>query len=484
MGGRFGYRKTTAAVAKAAKDFGLHGYNKMSLRESMFTLSKATKGVTVDEKRMLEQLIDDGTIDTTQTSTLSQISDQDLRADAQVNQDRWVKVSRMLGYFFHNAETANREVTALATYRMAKEEGQTHENAVEIARKLTFDSHFDYSGANRPLVMKSDWVKVFTIFKQYSQNMTYTLVRNFVKSRPFSKFSAKEKKQARKALAGILLAHATAAGTLGLPLVSIIGPVLAAAFGDDDDEFRDWKTMYRNWLADLVGKDMAHAIAKGVFNGFMGTDIHARVKIDDLWIQEPNWEMSAREESMHYLLQGLGPASSAAINVLWLGPEQIADGNTWKGIEKMVPKFIRDGMRTIRYATEGATVGRDGYQAVIEDFTPWELSKQFMGLSPARLSEGYEARSAVKNLQSKIGSRRSELVQEYTKAYMEGDQETANRILLEIQQFNLNYPTFGITGQSLRSSLKLKYRYKDLSQSGIYLPQAQMGLLNEARFAL
>ena len=484
MGGRFGYRKTTAAVAKAAKDFGLHGYNKMSLRESMFTLSKATQGVTDDEKRMLQQLIDDGTIDTTQTSTLSQIADQDLRAEAQVNQDRWVKINRLLGYFFHNAEVANREVTALASYRMAIAEGQTHENAVEIARKLTFDSHFDYSGANRPLVMKNDWVKVFTIFKQYSQNMTYTLVRNFVKSRPFSKFSPAEKTQARKALFGILVAHATAAGTLGLPLVSIIGPVLAEAFGDDDDEFRDWKTMYRNWLSDLVGKDMGHAIAKGVFNGFMGTDIHARVKIDDLWIQEPNWEMSAREESMHYLLQGLGPASSAAINVLWLGPEQIADGNTWKGIEKMVPKFIRDGMRTIRYANEGATVGRGGYQAMIEEFTPGELARQFLGISPSRVSEGYEARGAVKNLEQKISGRRGELMQGYTRAYMDGDYEKANEILTEIQTFNVSNPLYGITGDALRQSLRMKYRYKELSQSGIYLPEAKMGLLNEARFAL
>ena len=484
MGGRFGYRKTTAAIAKAAKDFGLHGYNKISLRESMFTLSKATKGVTADEKRMLEQLIDDGTIDTTQTSTLAQIADSDLRADAQVNQDRWVKLNRLLGYFFHNAEVANREVTALATYRMAREEGQTHENAVEIARKLTFDSHFDYSGANRPRVMKNDWMKVFTIFKQYSQNMTYTLVRNFVKSRPFSKFSAKEKKQARKALAGILFAHATAAGTLGLPMVSIIGPVLAEAFGNDDDEFRDWRAMYRNWLADLVGKDMGHAIAKGVFNGFMGSDIHARVKIDDLWIQEPSWEMSAREESMHYLLQGLGPAASAVINFFWLGPEQIAQGDTWKGIEKMVPKFIRDGLRTYRYATEGATVGRGGYQAMIEEFTPGELAKQFLGVSPARLSEGYEARSAVKNMEQKLAGRRGELMQGYTRAYMKGDYKKAEALLAEIQQFNLRNPLYGITGDALRQSLRMKYRYKELSQSGIYLPEAKMGLLSEARFAL
>ncbi|MCF1459503.1 MAG: PLxRFG domain-containing protein [Shewanella sp.] len=484
MGGRFGYRKTTAAMMRAAKDFATHGYNKISLRESVFTLSKATKGVTADEKRMLEQLIDDGTIDTTQTSSLAQIADTDLRAEAQVKQDAWVKVNRLLGFFFHNAETANREVTALAAYRMAREEGQSHKQAVEIARKITFDSHFDYSGANRPRVMKSDWMKVFTIFKQYSQNMTYTLIRNFVDSIPYRKLPPNEKKAARKALAGILFAHATAAGTLGLPLISLIGPVLGAAFGDEDDEFRDWQDMYRNWLSDLFGKETGHAIAKGVFNSFMGTDIHSRVKIDDLWIQAPNWEMSAREESMHYLLQALGPAASAAINVFWLGPEQISEGETWKGIEKMVPKFIRDGIRVMRYSTEGATVGRGGYQAVIEEFTPWELGKQAIGLSPARLSEGYQARSSVKNMQSRIGEQRQDLMSGYTESVMEGDNRKANRLLLEIQSFNTRYPEFAISDSGLRQSLKNKYRYKDLSQSGIYLPQAQLGLLKEARFAL
>ena len=85
-------------------------------------------------------------------------------------------------------------MTALATYRMAIDEGKTHENAVEIARKLTFDSHFDYSGANRPRIIKNDWMKVFTIFKQYSQNMTYTLVRKLCEESAFQQvFTSREK---------------------------------------------------------------------------------------------------------------------------------------------------------------------------------------------------------------------------------------------------------------------------------------------------
>ena len=484
MGGRFGYRKTSAAMMKAAKDFALHGYNKVSLRESVFTLSKADKGVTGEEKSMLEQLIDDGTIETTQTSTLAQISDTDLKAEAQVQQDAWVKVNRLLGFFFHNAETANREVTALATYRLAREEGLSHDVAVEQARKMTFDAHFDYSGANRPLVMKNDWMKVFTIFKQYSQNMTYTLMRNFIDSLPFRELPAREKKAARKALAGILFAHATAAGTLGLPLISWIGPVLAEAFGDDDDEFRDWRTMYRNWLADMFGKQAGEAIAKGVVNGFTGADLHSRVSINELWVRSPSWEMSAREESMHYLMQGLGPAVSAAVNFFWIGPEQIAEGNFTKGVEKMVPKFVRDGIRTWRYSTEGATVGKEGYMAVIEDFQPWELGLQAFGLAPSRLGEAYEARSAVKNIQSRIQDQRQKLTTDYARAVREGDHQAASQVLKEITDFNIAYPAFGITPQGLRRSLQMRHRYETMSEAGIYLPQAQMGLLKEARFAL
>ncbi len=482
MGGRFGYRKTSQAILKAVKDYTIHGYNKVSLRESVFTLSKAKKGVTENERKMIEQLIDDGTIDTTQTSTLAQISDTDLRAEAQTQQDAWVKVNRLLGFAFHNAETANREITALATYRMAIAEGHTHKNAVNEARKMVFDSHFDYSGANRPLVMKNDWMKVFTIFKQYSQNMTYTLVRNFVESRPFSNLTKAEKKRARKALFGILASHSLAAGTMGLPLIGWLGPVLAAALGDDDDEFKDWETLYRNWLADMFGQETGHALSKGIVNGFTGVDLHSRVSINELWLRSPNWDMTAREENLYYLTQLLGPAAGAVLNGL-VGVEQIAKGD-WKGLEKMFPKFVADGLRTYRYTTEGATVGRGGYQAVVEEFTPMELGLQAIGLAPARLSEAYQARTAVKNIQERLLKKRQELTTNYTKAIREGDYQTANEALTDITQFNEQNPTFRITPQGLKNSLKMRYRYENMSEAGIYLPQAQQGLLREARFAL
>ena len=481
LGSRFGYRKSGKAFLKATADYAKYSKKRLTLRKSMMTLSEAESGISADEKAMIDELVRDGTIETTQAHTLSGIADTDVRPHMQKNRERWDKVMRITGVFFHNAEVANREVTALAAYRLARDSGKNHDAAMEIARKTVFDSHFDYSGANRPRVMKNNWMKVFTIFKQYSQNMTYLLASNAATMLTLSKTPKADRIAAFKALAGILFGHATMAGTLGLPLMSFIGPALAAAFGDEDDEFRDWETMYRNWLADLFGKEGGHAIAKGVVNGFMGRDLHSRISLNDIWIRSPNYEMSAREESMHYMMQALGPAVGAGINFV-LGVDQVAQGQTLKGIEKMMPKFIRDGIRTYRYSTEGATVGREGYQAMIEDFSAGEVIWQGLGISPARLSEAYGARSSVMNMEKRIKQARGDLMRDYYRASRESDYDAMRRIMGEIQQFNQANPMFRI--KNLAQSMRTRRRYEQMSESGIYLPYQQRGLLNEARYAL
>ena len=43
--------------------------------------------------------------------------------------------------------------------------------------KATYDGHFDYSASNRPRIMQNSVAKVVLLFKQYGQNMVYTLSR-------------------------------------------------------------------------------------------------------------------------------------------------------------------------------------------------------------------------------------------------------------------------------------------------------------------
>ncbi|MBU2708866.1 PLxRFG domain-containing protein [Zooshikella marina] len=479
LGGEFGYAKTNKAMAKATKDYFSYGFNKVSLHESLFTLSKAraNNDIAADEISMIKELVDDATIDTTQASTLAQQADSQLMPEAQPITTTWTQTVRALGFFFHNAEVINREVTALAAFRLAKDSGKNFKDAVDIARKAVFDSHFDYSGSNRPRVMQNDWTKVFTIFLQYSQNMMYTLVKNFYDG--FVSSNPNRKAEARKTLYGILGLHAMFAGVLGLPIIGILLSAISAAISDDDDPF-DAETELRNLVADMFGQTASETLFKGIGNGLLGIDLHGRLGIADLFVSAPNYEMSVRDEFQHYLVTALGPAFGMTLQAA-SGVDAILDGNILKGSEKLVPKFIRDGLQMYRYASEGATTG--GGDPVIETFTPFELAWKAVGMSPARLSEAYDARSSVKNHDKKISLRRSRLLREYYRARRDNDHEMLKDVQQKIRHFNRANPLNKIRSKQLTASYKGRVRADRNTINGIYLPDNKEYLRDLARFA-
>ena len=149
----------------------------------------------------------------------------------------------------------------MASYRLAREAGADQKAAFEQATKATYDGHFDYGAANRPRVMQGNVAKVLLLFKQYGQNMVYTLARNAQQAMKAETPEARA--QARKALAGLLTSHAMAAGVLGLPMVTTL---LAAAsmIGGDDDEPWDAKVALQNMLADTFGQKPAEVLARGL----------------------------------------------------------------------------------------------------------------------------------------------------------------------------------------------------------------------------
>lgn len=105
----------------------------------------------------------------------------------------------------------------LTAYRLAREAGQTHEQAIETARDGIVRSHFDYSASNRARYMHGNFIRVVTMFKQYSQQMTYMLWRNAYLA--LKGESAEVKSEARRMLFGVMSMHFAAAGSLGLPWV-------------------------------------------------------------------------------------------------------------------------------------------------------------------------------------------------------------------------------------------------------------------------
>ena len=494
MGARYGFAKTSRYMAAASKDFFGYGGKKPgsvdeALQNSWFDLTNAkpNKHITQDELDMMQALVDDGTIDTTQAHMLQQIADADIRPGQQKSKDWYTRITRGSGLFFHNAEVANRQIAALTAYRLYRDSkggSVDPEAAVDHVRNAVFDAHFDYSSFNKPRHFKGNFAKVLLIFKQFSQNMAYNLGKSF-----YDGFVSKEMRGteqaavARRALLGTLGLHAMFAGVMGLPGMSVMLYAAGLAMGDDDDPV-DPEVELRNIFADWFGVTNGHALAKGVFNGYLNMDAHSRLGINDLLIRSPGYDMPARQEAMYFVANSIGgPAVSQMVNA-WVGMDEVLNGDSMKGLQRMVPKFIRDGMKTIEYTQYGVT-DRNG-EPIRTQVTPGEKFWQTLGIGSATTSEGYAARGSVDTIKTRVTKRKNQLLGRLDRAERRGNTELARTTRAEILQYNKVQKERGrdwaiLTPTKIRRSLSQRERRREEAGPAGYLPSTQLGMVEHAR---
>jgi len=72
------------------------------------------------------------------------------------------------------------------------------------------------------------------------------------------------------------------------------------------------------------------------------------------------------------------------------------------------------------------------------------LAAQALGFSPARISQGYDSRTAIKNVQGELSGKRSELIQQYFSNVM--NQSSNEGVEQDIANFNRSNPMNTITG--------------------------------------
>ncbi len=240
MGARWGFNKASAALLKASQE-AVRGKNDI------------TASLSQDEKAAFEEAVRSGVVDVTMAHDLAGIAQGEDRSVSY----KLRPVMRAASFLFHHAEKFNRQVTFVAAYRLAREAGADPKNAYQQAVQATYDGHFDYSANNRPRVMQGNVARVLLLFKQYGQNMVYTLARSAQQS--LKGATPEERTQARKALAGLLTMHAMAAGVLGLPMVTTLLSA-ASMLGGDDNEPWDAQVALQNLLADTFGQEMEQVL--------------------------------------------------------------------------------------------------------------------------------------------------------------------------------------------------------------------------------
>lgn len=369
------------------------------------------------------------------------------------------KFDALMGWMFQNTERMNREVTYLAGYIAAKDKGDSFVDAEAYARDLTRRSHGTALPEVGPRYFQSGFGKVMFTFKRYGHAMMHLLIKGMYDA--YKGESKEVRSMARKQILGIYGASFTFAGLQGVPLygaTQVVAESLYALLGDDDEPF-DFEESTREIFGDIG--------YRGPLNKLLNLDIASRTGFANLiWREDPR-RVSEVGVLQYAAEQTLGPSFSYFLSVN-RGLGDMSNGNMYRGLEQMMPAFLRNPMKAVRYGTEGALT-RKG--AELTELNGLDAFLQVFGFTNEDLSLQYARNQSMKAAERSFNARRSGLLTAHFLARQNGDMEMLREIDSKISDFNRS--TLGrsnpITSDTLTRSFRERLRSVEESTNGITL---------------
>lgn len=431
-------------MMRALRDFGM---GKGSVAEA--------KNISPQEREAVLELERRGVISKTQSHDLAGVAESGMEYS-----DTRQRIMAPIAWMFHQAERLNREITGIAAYRMARENGFTHEDAIDKAALLTWKTHFNYEGDSRPRVQQDDFVRVMTVFKNYQLNMLYRLFRDTHQA--FQGATEAERREARAQLIGItgmMMTMAGVSGTWGYALITTLLGLFVPGGADEIEE--EVKTA----LVNTLGRDMAGLVLQGVPGTLTGINLSQRMGMPELWFRRPDRQQEGDELYQYWAEQVLGAVPGMVQNA-FRGFSLAMGGEVWRGVETASPKAIRDLMRGYRYSQEGVTTLRGN--PIIENVSPAEALTQALGFTPSRVSERYQTNRWMRNTEQRIVQRRRDIIRQIGDDVREGRGiSAASRDAL--RAFNAEFPEYPITSDTIRQSLRSRARGERETIDGLRL---------------
>lgn len=456
LGARLGgVGKATAALLRASGD----------IMRGRGTALRA--GLSEEERKAMEAFYESGMIDRTQAHDLAGVGEVGVAYSPLRH-----KIMSVISWAYHNVEVWNREVTALAAYRLAREQGHHQGKAIDIAHELTWMSHFDYSNASRPRAMQGDVQKLALVFMSHQVNMWYRLFRDVHQA--VKGESPQARKEARYQLAGIMAMTTLFSGVTGLFGYNVLMALLGLAFDDDDDP-RKFQDEVEGHIVDLLGPDLGGMVLKGVPGHLTGVDLTSRLGMPDFFVRAPDSGAEGREWFQELIVNAFGVVPSTLINGVD-GAGLILQGDVARGLEVLAPKGVKDIMQAWRYANEGVLSRRGDTYLAREQLTPIDVAIEALGFTPAKVAETYERMDALKDAEQRVLDERRELMNRFALAVSTGDPNARRAAIEAIKAWNRKpYARMvPITGDSLSQSLKSRASNAQKREDGVLIPDPEL----------
>jgi hypothetical protein len=369
------------------------------------------------------------------------------------------RIMDILSIPFSKTEVLNRGATAIAAYDLARGSGMKEDDAIRYALNTVKEINTSGLSATAPRYMQHPAGRIFFTFKSFVWNTAFVVGRAFHQA--VKGESPAVRKEAFRQLIGIYGMAMAFAGIKGLPFmgaISTLATVINSLLGDDDEPY-DFDVMMRSWTNELF--------YKGLINYATNLEVANRVGVaNDLLFRDDPKGVAENGYVLTAMKQAFGPAGSFAASV-GDGATQVSEGNVARGIEAMLPTFLKNGFKAWRYASEGVT-NRKG-ELVIDDISSYNIAMQVIGFSPANLSNVYEEIGMKKDFERKVMAQRSKLLNKYDMARRAGDSDLLMETLEEIGEYNEKRkdPKAKITQDTLSRSVRAREAAERDSVNGV-----------------
>jgi hypothetical protein len=463
LGGRYGFGKAYSALMDASKEYGKLIFKDAGKNFAAHHYLSTTHTVPKGHKYydLIQELQARGV---TNVSVAQEILDtRASRGDSMSKLRR--NLGTALGIMHHHAGMANREITAMAAYELAKKAGKSEAQAVDYAISTT--NQVNSSGAieTAGTVFQHPIGRVILMFKRFAHNLVFLMARTaYVAIKGDKNLTPEEqvmaKSIARKQLAGLFIMSYAFAGAQGMPfygLLELIHDALDAAFGDDEDP-KDFNLMVRNALGEIN--------FKGPFGALTGMDIAQRTGFGDLILRDDSRTKAELGPVRYYVEQLLGAPMGVASNTD-RGFRMINEGYWERGLEAMAPSAIRNAFKANRYAIEGATTLKG--DPILDDISMTESLFQLAGFSPTRLAEVFARRGAAKEVEQAIQNRKRRLLDQYEMANNSGDYDALDSVRDKITRFNELVPEYPITAKTIKDSIEGRRKREAQAMYGVQI---------------
>lgn len=470
---KIGPVKAFSELFKASKFYGQHAYKNglTNFKKYGYLSPLNTMSKTDPLYKLYEELQRRGQINISISQELLDL--QAARMEPGNKVLRGVNVA--MSFAHQHTEMANREITAIAAYRLAKGKGLSDSAAIDYAVDVVTKSHGSGMLDTAGPIFQHPVGRVVLMFKRFAQLMMFRAARTaYIAIAGDSSLSPQEqamaKSIARKQLIGMYAMAFAFSGAQGVPffgLLEMFYNIFQTAFGDDD-EYHDFEKVAKDALTEWG--------YKGPFNYLTNLDIAQRTGYGDLLIRDDSRSKAELGPLRYYMEQFFGGAPLGMLTNMNRGFSMLNEGQWYRGLEAMSPVAIRNGFKSVRFMTEGARTLKG--DPITEDIGVYNSFFQLVGFAPANLSEIYAKRGYAKELEKFIKGRKTNLLDQYELAMDNGDMDVLSDVQDKIMAYNAAYPEERITAQTIKRSMDGRRRRE---QEAIYGVQISKKLRNRIK---